>query len=118
MTSIQIQRVEHDPDWQEPYRISLAIKANGLVFVSGQVGIDEHDNIVGTDDFEAQARQTFKNLATVLAQAGGSLADVVKLTIMVTDISGAHRITPLLEEFFAEPYPAATLFQVVALCHS
>jgi enamine deaminase RidA (YjgF/YER057c/UK114 family) len=44
MTSIQ--RVAHDPDWYEPYRISLAIKANGLVFVSGQAGIDEHGRTV------------------------------------------------------------------------
>lgn len=112
MTSMQ--RVEHDPDWYEPYRISLAIKANGLVFVSGQAGIDEHGRTVG-GDFDTQARRAFQNLATVLEQAGGSLADVVKVTIMVTDMSHLDQIVRLREEYFTEPYPADTLLQVAGL---
>lgn len=113
MTSMQ--RVEHDPDWYEPYRISLAIKANGLVFVSGQAGIDEHGRTVGVADFETQARLAFQNLATVLEQGGGSLADVVKVTIMVTDMSYLNQIVRLREEYFTEPYPADTLLQVAGL---
>src|SRR4051812_47266045 len=112
MTSMQ--RVEHDPDWYEPYRISLAIKANGLVFVSGQAGIDEHGRTVGAE-FETQARRAFQNLATVLEQGGGSLADVVKVTIMVTDMSYLDQIVRLREEYFTEPYPADTLVQVAGL---
>jgi 2-iminobutanoate/2-iminopropanoate deaminase len=110
-----MQRITHDPDWYEPYRISLAIKAGDLVFVSGQAGIDGSGRTVGAGDFEAQARQAFANVATVLEQAGATLADVVKVTIMVTDMSHLDVIVRLREEYFTEPYPADTLFQVAAL---
>jgi reactive intermediate/imine deaminase len=113
MTSLE--RITHDPDWYEPYRISLAVRANGLIFVSGQAGIDESGATVGGDDFEAQARQAFVNLATVLEAAGASLADVVKVTIMVTDMSYLDVIIKLRGEYFTEPYPADTLLRVAGL---
>ena len=116
MTSIQ--RVTHDPDWYEPYRISLAVRANGLIFVSGQAGIDETGRTVGPGDVEAQARQAFANLATVLGEAGATLADVVKVTIMVTDMSSLDVIIKLRGEYFAEPYPADTLLRVAGLAQS
>lgn len=112
----QIERVTHDPDWYEPYKISLAIRADNLVFVSGQAGIDSAGRTVGGDDVEAQARRAFQNLATVLDAAGSSLADVVRVTIMVTDMPRSlDVIIKLREEYFSEPYPADTLFQVAAL---
>ncbi|PZS08364.1 MAG: enamine deaminase RidA [Acidimicrobiales bacterium] len=112
------QRVTHDPDWYEPYGISLAIRANDLIFVSGQAGIDETGRTVGAGDFEVQARRAFANLATVLEQGGSSLADVVKVTIMVTDMSYLDLIVRLRVEFFTQPYPADTLLQVAGLAQS
>lgn len=109
-----IERVTHDPDWYEPYRISLAIKANGLVFVSGQAGIDEQGRTIASD-FRTQGRQAFANLRTVLEQAGSSLADIVKVTIMVTDMAHLDQVIALRGEFFTEPYPADTLLQVAGL---
>ncbi|MBB6380861.1 reactive intermediate/imine deaminase [Pseudonocardia eucalypti] len=112
----RIERVTHDPDWYEPYKISLGIRADNLIFISGQAGIDEAGRTVGGDDVEAQARRAFHNLATVLEAAGSSLADVVRVTIMVTDMPRTlDVIIKLREEFFTEPYPADTLFQVAAL---
>lgn len=113
MTSLE--RVTNDPDWYEPYKISLAIKAGNLVFASGQAGIDENGNTVGVGDFEAQGRRAFANLATVLEQAGSDLAHVAKVTIMVTDMSNLDSVVKLREEHFVEPYPADTLLQVAAL---
>lgn len=107
-------RVTHDPDWYAPYRISLAVRAGQLIFVSGQAGIDEDGRTVG-DDFETQAHQAFRNVATVLEQAGASLDDVVKVTIMVTDMSYLDRIIALRGEYFTEPYPADTLLRVAGL---
>jgi reactive intermediate/imine deaminase len=115
MTSLE--RITHDPDWYEPYRISLAVRANGLIFVSGQAGIDESGETVA-GGFEAQARQAFANLATVLAGAGASLADVAKVTIMVTDMSYLDVIIKLRGEYFTEPYPADTLLRVAGLAQS
>ena len=109
-----IQRITHDPDWYEPYNISLAVQAGGLIHLSGQAGIDEHGRTVGPD-FETQARRAFENLAIVLGQAGASLADIVKVTIMVTDMANLDTVIKLRGEYFSEPYPADTLLQVAGL---
>lgn len=109
-----LRRIGGDPDWYQPYHISLATQVEDLLFVSGQAGIDEHGRTVGPD-FDTQARRAFVNLATVLGRAGASLADVAKVTIMVTDMAHLDEIISLRAEFFTEPYPADTLFQVVGL---
>ncbi|PNE38709.1 RidA family protein [Streptomyces noursei] len=111
----EIQRIATTPDWYEPYKISQAIKTGGLIHVSGQAGIDEQGRTV-SDDFLAQGRQAFANVERVLAEAGSSLADVVKVGIFVTDMAAdlAHVIT-LREEFLSEPYPADTLLEVSSL---
>ncbi|MGQ0482418.1 MAG: RidA family protein [Pseudonocardia sp.] len=91
-----------------------AVSAGGTIYVSGQAGIDEHGRTV-SQDCEVQARQDCQNLATALGAAGASLADVVKVTIMVTDMSHLDTIVSLRGEFFGEPYPADTLLQVAGL---
>ncbi|MGW2214468.1 RidA family protein [Nonomuraea sp. NPDC001684] len=112
------ERVSTTPDWYEPYAISQAIKVNGLVFASGQAGFDEN-GVTVSDDFEAQARQAFANLDRVLKEAGSSLADAVKVTILVTDLEpNLDTIIRLRREFFAEPYPADTLIQVSRLAQA
>ncbi|WP_152366003.1 RidA family protein [Microlunatus speluncae] len=109
-----LQRITTEPDWYEPYNISLAIQAGGLIHVSGQAGIDEQGRTVGPD-FETQARRAFANLATVLGAAGASLADLVKVTIMVTDMANLDTVIKLRAEYLSEPYPADTLLQVAGL---
>ena len=108
-------RVSAERDWYEPYAISLGIRVGNLVFVSGQAAVDEHGRSVGGDDFEAQARQVFANLATVLGNAGSGLEHVVKVTVLVTDMAVIDQVVALRREFFTEPYPADTIAQVAAL---
>ncbi|WP_310727429.1 RidA family protein [Streptomyces sp. N2A] len=111
----EIERIATVPDWYEPYKISQAIRASGLIHVSGQAGIDEQGRTV-SDDFLEQGRQAFANVERVLAAAGASLADVLKVGIFVTDMA-AHldHVITLREEFLSEPYPADTLLEVSAL---
>lgn len=109
-----MRRISTEPDWYEPYRISQAIEAAGLIHVSGQAGIDEHGRTVG-EDFETQARRAFENLAAVLGRAGAGLSDIVKVTIMVTDMAHLDTVIQLRGEYFSEPYPADTLLQVAGL---
>lgn len=109
-----MRRIRTDPDWYEPYRISQAIEAAGLIHVSGQAGIDEHGRTVGVD-FETQARRAFENLAAVLHQTGAGLSEIVKVTIMVTDMANLETVIKLRGEYFTEPYPADTLLQVAGL---
>lgn len=111
----EITKVATDPDWYQPYRISQAIVAGGLIFVSGQAGFTEDGRTV-PGGFLAQGRQAFRNVERVLAQAGADFGDVVKVGIFVRDMAAnlEHVIT-LRGEFLREPYPADTLLEIAAL---
>jgi 2-iminobutanoate/2-iminopropanoate deaminase len=113
--NVDLERVRTEPDPYEPYRISQAIRVGDLLFVSGQAAIDEHGQLVGVGDFDAQAEQTFTNLERVLESGGSGLRDVVKVTIFLTDMSNFPKIVELRGKWFSEPYPADTIVQVVAL---
>lgn len=108
------QQVSTEPDWYEPYAISQAIRVGDLVFVSGQAGIDDNGTTVG-EDFDTQARRAFANLDRVLRAAGSGLEHVVKVTILVTDMSVIDQVVALRREFFTLPYPADTIAQVASL---
>ena len=92
-----------------------AVRAGSLLFVSGVVAVDGEGNLVGGDDVVAQARQVFENLARVLAAAGCGFEDVVKVTILLTDVDDRPKINPLRQEVFGETRPASTLVEVPRL---
>ena len=112
---MDVSQVRTDPDPYELYRISQAMRVGELVFVSGQAAIDEHGGLVGVGDFDAQAEQVFRNLARVLEAGGSSLADVVKVTIYLTDMANFPKIVDLRGTWFSEPYPADTIVEVTSL---
>jgi len=112
---VEFERVKTDPDPYEPYRISQAMRVGDLVFVSGQAAIDQNGGLVGVGDFGAQAELVFQNLARVLEAAGSSLAEVVKVTIYLTDMANFPKIVELREKWFTEPYPADTIVEVASL---
>jgi enamine deaminase RidA (YjgF/YER057c/UK114 family) len=87
-----------------------------LVAVSGQVALDEHGEVVGNGDPEAQARQVFENLRRCLAAGGATFDDVIKLTYYVTDVAYMPAIRAARAEFTGtDNLPASTAVQVVAL---
>jgi 2-iminobutanoate/2-iminopropanoate deaminase len=93
-----------------------AVRVEGpLLFVSGIVPVDEQGNLVGGGDVVAQARQVFANMAAVLAGAGASFADVVKVTVFLTDVEDRPRINPVRQEVFGDARPASTLVEVSRL---
>lgn len=93
---------------------SHAIKVGSTIYVSGQVGIGE-DNQVATGGFEGQARQALENLKRVLEAAGASLNDVVKLNTYVKAMDSLPVYRELRRSYFGDHYPASTLVQVVGL---
>jgi 2-iminobutanoate/2-iminopropanoate deaminase len=104
------------PELAEPIsHYTDAVRAGELLFVSGFVPVDGEGRLVGGDDVVAQARQVFANLGAVLAAAGATLADVVKVTVYLTDIADRARINPVRQELFGEARPASTLVEVSAL---
>ena len=92
-----------------------AVEANGLLFVSGIVPVDERRDLVGGEDVVLQARCVFENMRAVLAAAGCTFADVVKVTVFLTDVNDRALINPVRQEVFGETLPASTLVEVSAL---
>ena len=109
------RQIKTNPDSMEPFNIAQGYTVGNLIFTSGQAAIDSEGNIVGVDDFDAQAEQVFKNLSDVLQQGGSSLAQVMKVTIYLTDMTNFMKVVALRERFFSAPYPADTLIEVSSL---
>ncbi len=84
---------------------SQAVRAGDTVYVSGQIGLDPL-TMQMAEGFEAQTVRVFDNLKAVAEAAGGSLADAVKLTIYLTDLSHFAKVNEVMARYFAEPYPA------------
>jgi reactive intermediate/imine deaminase len=91
-----------------------AVQAGELLFVSGIVPVDERRELVG-HDVVAQARCVFANMRDVLAAAGCTFADVVKVTVYLTDVTDRPLVNPVRQEMFGETRPASTLVEVSAL---
>lgn len=92
-----------------------AVRAGGLLFVSGVIAVDGKGRLVGGDDVVAQTRQVFENMSAVLSASGCGFEDVVKVTIFLTDIDDRPLINPLRQEVFGEARPASTLVEVARL---
>ena len=108
-------RVSTDPDPFEPFYISQAFRVGDLVVTSGQAALSPEGELVGIGDFDAQAAQTFANLAAVLEAAGSSLDQVIKVTIYLTDMANFPKIVELRQRYFSAPYPADTIVEVKSL---
>ena len=88
-----------------------------LIFVSGQLAVDEHEQMVGVGDVGAQTKQVLSNIRTYLERLGGTLADVVQVTVFVKDVSGLREIHEARLQAFSPPYPTSTLVAVSAFVH-
>ncbi len=96
-----------------PY--SQAIWAGNTVYISGQLPIDPATGAFPGDDIVSQTRQSLTNIKAILEEAGLSMADVTKTTVLLADIAEFGAMNEVYAEFFAAPYPARAAFQVAAL---
>jgi len=94
---------------------SQAIQSGNLVFMSGQIPLVPATMEIVDGDFEARARQVFENLQAVAEAAGGSLNDIVKLTIFLTDLGNFATVNEVMESFFKQPFPARAAVGVASL---
>jgi reactive intermediate/imine deaminase len=97
------------------YTHVVAPQRGRLVFIAGQVSADKAGNVVGKGDFKAQSKQVFENLKAAVEAAGGTMGDVAKINVYVTDLSQLAAIREVRQQYFAANPPASTLIQVVAL---
>lgn len=94
-----------------PY--SQAILSNGMLFVSGQLGIDAAGNLL--EGFEAQANQVFANLKAILEAAGMSFSHAVKVSVFLKDMSNFAALNEIYSRHFSAPYPAREAIEVARL---
>ena len=94
---------------------SQAVNHNGLIFVSGQIPLDPQSMEVVEGGIEAQIRRVFDNLSAVCTAADGSLDDIVKLTIYLTDMADFPQVNAIMEQYFSAPYPARAAIGVASL---
>ena len=89
---------------------SQAIQAGNTVYLAGQI-----PRTLDTQDIELQISEVFENLKHVAKAAGGTLDDIVRLTIYLKDMASFPAVNTVMQRFFKEPYPARTTFQVAGL---
>jgi len=94
---------------------SHVAKAGNTLYIAGQVAQDIQRNLVGKDDFEAQAHQVYKNLKNILEEAGGSLQNIVKMTTFLTRYSDIETFRSVRNKYFPEPCPPNTLLIINSL---
>jgi len=101
--------------WEKKYGYSRAVRLGDLIAVAGTTAVDDSGTVVGAGSPYEQARFIFQKIDRALRQAGGSLADVVRVRTFVVDITRWEEVARAQGEVFAEIRPAATLVQVNAL---
>jgi len=96
-----------------PY--SQAVSVGGFTFVSGQIAINPETGDLMNASIKDQAEQVLKNLIAICEEAKGSLADIVKLTIYITNMNDFAVVNETMQKYFSEPYPARATVEVSAL---
>ena len=96
-----------------PY--SQAIRAGDTVYLSGQIPLDPQTMQIVEGGIEAQAHRVFDNLGAVARAANASLDDIVKLSILLTDLGEFAKVNDIMATYFKAPYPARATYQVAAL---
>lgn len=96
-----------------PY--SQAVRAGSTVYFSGQIPLDPATGALVDGDITMQTRRVFDNLTAVAAAAGGSLAQIVRVGIYVTDLANFAAVNAVMAEYFQQPYPARSTIEVSGL---
>lgn len=93
---------------------SQAVRVENTVYLSGQIGLDPEEMRL-VEGIEAQIRRVFDNLTAVTKAAGGSMSDIVKLNVFLTDLNHFALVNSIMAEYFSEPYPARAAVGVASL---
>ena len=113
MTAHQPIHSNEAPNAIGPY--SQAVRVGDTVYLSGQIPLDPQTMELVEGDIEARARRVFDNLAAVMQEAGGSLSDIVKLTIYLVDLDQFGQVNEVMAEYFDAPFPSRATVAVAAL---
>jgi 2-iminobutanoate/2-iminopropanoate deaminase len=92
-------------------------RAKRMIWISGQISFDGENRFIGKGDIRLQTEQVLKNIRRALQELGGTLDDVVQVTVFVKDMSGLKDIHDVRLRYFNEPYPTSTLVEVKGFVH-
>ena len=109
----QAIHTDHAPAAIGPY--SQAVRAGGTVYFSGQIPLDPATGELVSADIATEARRVFDNLKAVCAAAGGSLDDIARIGIYLTDLSDFAAVNAVMADYFQAPFPARSTIQVAGL---
>lgn len=98
-----------------PYAQAVSINTSKLVFLSGSIGLEPGTGELVSENFEGQVRQSFANMKAVIEASGGTLDNIVKLTLFLTDLSKFASANAIMAELIPEPYPARSTIGVASL---
>tara|TARA_B100001939_G_C16832044_1_gene569132 strand:+ start:106 stop:495 length:390 start_codon:yes stop_codon:yes gene_type:complete len=113
MTAHQPIHSNEAPNAIGPY--SQAVRVGDTVYLSGQIPLDPQTMELVEGDIGTRARRVFDNLAAVMQEAGGSLSDIVKLTIYLVDLEQFGQVNEVMAEYFDAPFPSRATVAVAAL---
>ena len=102
---------------QRGYSTAVITEGGRIVWIAGQTAVVDEAGKSLVSDFEGQARQIFRNLGATLEKAGGKLADMVQMTVFVTDIRYGDRLTQIRREIFGDNFPGSALIAITALAN-
>ncbi|MFC4278199.1 Rid family detoxifying hydrolase [Achromobacter aloeverae] len=113
--SKQIIHTQAAPAAVGPYSQAVAVNGGKTVYLSGQIGLEPHTGEMVSENFEAQVRQAFENMQAVIKEAGGTLDNIVKLTLFLTDLGKFAAANAIMAEIIPQPFPARSTVGVASL---
>jgi 2-iminobutanoate/2-iminopropanoate deaminase len=112
-----VQRIKTERAQQRGYSPAVITEGGRIVWLAGQTGTVDDSGKSLADDFEGQARQIFKGFDAVLRKAGGTLADLVQMTVFVTDVRYGERLWQVRKEVFGDDFPGSAMVTITALAN-
>lgn len=111
----EIIHTDNAPAAVGPYSQATAVSGGRTVYLSGQIGLEPGTGELVSENFEGQVRQAFANMKAVIEAAGGTLDNIVKLTLFLTDLSKFGSANAIMADIIPQPYPARSTIGVAAL---
>ena len=111
----QVRRIKREAAQARGYSQAVSTTGGRTIWLAGQVAGEDAEGRSLADDFAGQVREVFRRLGATLAEAGGGLADMVTMTVFITDPRWGDRFTQLRREIFGDDFPASALITVAGL---
>lgn len=113
--SKEIIHTDASPAAVGPYSQAVVAGPGKTIYLSGQLGLEPDTGELVSENFEGQVRQAFANMQAVIEAAGGTLDNIVKLTLFLTDLSKFASANAIMADIIPEPYPARSTIGVASL---